>query len=137
MNAIAEALRNLIDRDVAGISRSKIYFGPATRSESGLYITYFPTDDMPIRIHTGGASDVDQGLKETHWDFKIWGPNAMDVGDIYEKLTDAFNKGVLDVPGGIVGLLCGNGMPMMAEENEPNNIIYSRVLECIVFFMEE
>lgn len=131
MNEIAVALVNLITGNaVIQAFGVRLYFGPAPTSAEYPYITYLPTDDVPRQLHTDADATATQAIVETHWDFKVWGPDAEAVGNIYQALIDIFNTSELD---GYVGLKRGNGMPMIPEENRPDDIIYSRMIECSVF----
>lgn len=103
-----------------------LYFGTAPRGTDYPHITFMPTSDVPLRIQ-----DADP-LSITHWDFKIWGSRAIDVGTIYAKLMNIFNQDDLGNHDAFIVALRGRGLPMMTEVNRPNEIIYSRVVECEV-----
>lgn len=115
-------------RDKAQMLSGKVvglYFGTAPRGTDYPHITFMPTSDVPLRIQ-----DADP-LSITHWDFKIWGSRAIDIGTIYAELMNIFNQDALGNDAFIVTLR-GRGLPMMTEVNRPNEIIYSRVVECEV-----
>ena len=125
MNDIATALKSKIDSStVLSELGAKLYFGTAPRGTDYPHITFMPTSDVPLRIQ-----DADP-ISMTHWDFKIWGSRAIDVGTIYAELINIFNQD--DLSTDFIVSLRGRGLPMMIEVNRPNEIIYSRVVECEV-----
>ena len=123
MNAIATALKNRIGTITVGGLSAGLYFGTAPRNTDYPHVTFMPTSDVPIRLQN------EDPLSVTHWDFKIWGTKAIDVGKIYSELISIFNADDLDDNSVIVSLR-GRGLPLVSEENRPDDIIYSRVIEC-------
>lgn len=124
MNEIATALKDIVD-GITGLG-ADLYFGDAPQGTDLPYITFMPMSDVPIHLMQG----KDDQLSITHWDFKVWGKST-EIGDIYQKLMDAFNDEA-NIPDGYVSLLRGRGLPMRSEENRANEIIYSRIVECEV-----
>lgn len=124
MNDIATALKSRIDTStVLSDLGAGLYFGNAPRDTPYPFVTFMPTSDVPLRIQ-----DADP-IAITHWDFKIWGSKAIDVGTIYAELINIFNQDDLSNNEFIITLR-GRGLPMLTEVNRPNEIIYSRVVEC-------
>ena len=100
-----------------------LYYGNAPRGSSLPHIILRPVSDVPRHLQS------QQGpLSFSTWDFQIWAKSATQVGEIYEKLLDIINCD--DITDGWIGMLRGRGLPLMSEENRPNEIIYSRVVEC-------
>jgi len=125
MNDIARSLKNKVDTStVLSDIGAGLYFGTAPRGTDYPHITFMPTSDVPLRIQDANPLSI------THWDFKIWGSKAIDVGTIYAELINIFNQD--DLSTDFIVSLRGRGLPMMIEVNRPNEIIYSRVVECEV-----
>ena len=111
--------------------RVKIYAGVASRDAKYPFITIMPIADVPILYHE------DPSTSQTHWDLKIWAESMKDVGEIYDRIVEMFdNNMIADMIEGTdsSATLRGRGMPLMAEDNLPCTILYSRVIECEVVF---
>ena len=129
MNDVAIAFYNAINNNITvqknGVDTDvRLYFGLAPPKTKYPYITYLPTDENPIHFLD------DDPLSETNWDFKIWGSDVLEIGTIFQELIDIFNSNDLDAD--FVGTFSSTGMAMIVEINEPNNIVYSRIVECTV-----
>lgn len=129
MNDVAIAFYNAINNNItvqkSGVDTYvRLYFGLAPPKTKYPYITYLPTDENPIHFLD------DDSLAETNWDFKIWGSDVLEIGIIFQELIDIFNSNDLDT---FVGTFSSTGMAMIVEINEPNNIVYSRIVECTVW----
>ena len=59
------------------------------------------------------------------------GTSIKEVSEIYDRIVKILES---DISAEIAASLRGRGMPLMAEENRPNEILYSRVIECEVIF---
>ena len=109
-----------------------IYSGVAKRDAIYPFITIMPVDDVPRIYHRGDTS-----TSQTTWDLKIWSKSMFEVGKIYDQVIEILDDGDTDKDihqEDFAASLRGRGMPMMAEDNRPNEIIYSRVIECEVIF---
>ena len=133
MNHIVRALYDKI-KDATGAT---LYYGNAPRPSRNPdadddaknllpYIVFSPVDDVPRHLQS------ELPISFSTWDFKIWAKSATDVGEIYEALLcmldDADDSFRTD--NCFIGFLRGRGFPLMSEENRPNEIVYSRVVEC-------
>lgn len=126
MNDIVQALYTKInnititERDDTTDKDVTLYYGNAPRGSDFPHIILRPVDDVPRHLQS------DTPLSFSTWDFQIWAESATEVGKIYEALLDRLNL----TDNNFIGFLRGRGLPLMSEENRPNEIIYSRVVEC-------
>ena len=133
MNAIATSLYALINDNIT-VSRSGgnvdvgLHFGLAKPGTEYPYITYIPTDENPLLLHD------QKPISETNWDFKIWSSDVEEIGTIFEELVKLFNAHDLDTAN--IGMVRGQGLPIMTEDNQPNEIVYSRIIECMVYIKD-
>ena len=121
-------LENVPDSD--GTDSEGVYVGVAPRDAGYPFITIMPVDDVPRHFHRPVEGEQADAVSFSTWDLKIWGKSMFEVGEIYDELlrileTDPFTEANETS-------LRGRGMPLMAEENRPNEILYSRVIECEV-----
>ena len=110
-----------------------VYSGVARRDAEYPFITIMPIADVPI-LYQGD----DPSTSQTMWDLKIWAEKMKDVGEIYDRIVKILDTQI-SVDFGqhdtrTSTSLRGRGMPLMTEENRPNEILYSRVIECEVIF---
>ena len=121
------------DEDANEVRRAfdvPVYSGVAPRNAKYPFVTIMPIVDVPI-LYQGN----DPSSSQTHWDLKIWDTSMFGVGEIYDWIVK-----ILDTQISVDGItdpttsLRGRGMPLMAEDNRPNEILYSRVIECEVVF---
>ena len=90
------------------------------------------TDDVPVTSPPDPPwKVVGTHVSFTTWDLKIWGKNIAEVSGIYDRVIEILET---DISTEIAASFRGRGMPLMAEDNRPNEIIYSRVIECEVIF---
>ena len=106
-----------------------VYAGVAKREANYPFITITPVSDVPRIYHRGDTS-----TSQTTWDLKIWDKSMLGVGDIYDRVIEILETDIEDIPDGLSASFRGRGMPLMAEDNRPNEILYSRVIECEVIF---
>lgn len=146
MNDIAEKLFTRINNQIQVTRRDEIivdvrlYHGAASRTASRdmsndtkyPYITYLAADEYPIIFHNGSENEdeFNPPIVETYWNFTIWSDDAKDIGTIHEGLVDIFNENDIE---GVVGTIRSQGMPMMIDDNEPENLVYSRSIECRIY----
>ena len=129
MNDIAEALFTRINNQIqVNNSDVRLYHGVAPRSTQYPYITYLSADEYPILFHNSEGDNPP--ISEMYWDFTIYSNDAMDIGSIYEGLLDIFNSHDID---NIIGIVRSTGMPMIIDDNQPDNLVYSRTVECKIF----
>ena len=123
MNHIVQALYTRIKADSAIMTTgATLYYGNAPRGIPFPHIILRPVDDVPRHLQSQSP------LSFSTWDFKIWADSATKVGEIYAALLTIFNAD--DTDDSFIGMLRGRGLPLMSEENRPNEIIYSRIVEC-------
>ena len=103
-----------------------VYSGVAPRDAEYPFITIMPIADVPI-LYQGD----DPSTSQTHWDLKIWAKSMKRVGEIYDRIVEILD---MQLSSDFAASLRGRGMPLMTEENRPNEILYSRVIECEVVF---
>ena len=92
-------------------------------------------DSMAVLQHRVWENVVkyDLSTSQTTWDLKIWGKSMKKVGEIYDRVIEILHTDT-ELSVDFAASLRGYGMPMMAEDNRPNEILYSRVIECEVIF---
>ena len=128
MNDIVQALYTRIkdititERDDTTPKDVTLYYGNAPRGSDFPHIILRPVDDVPRHLQS------EDPLSFSTWDFQIWAESATQVGKIYDQLLPILNAD--DTDDSWIGMLRGRGLPLMSEENRPNEIIYSRVVEC-------
>ena len=126
-NAVATSLYTTLngdsDLDSFGVT---VFSGVAPRDAEYPFITIMPVADVPI-LYQGD----DPSTSQTMWDLKIWDTSMFSVGKIYDQIVEILDT---QLSADFAASLRGRGMPLMAEENRPNEILYSRVIECEVIF---
>ena len=127
-NAVATALYTTLngdsDLDTFGVT---VYSGVAPRNADYPFITIMPVADVPILYHHD-----DPSTSQTVWDLKIWDTSMLGIGKIYDRIVEMLDT--QQISEDFAASLRGRGMPLMTEENRPNEILYARVIECEVVF---
>ena len=108
-----------------------IYSGVAKRDAEYPFVTIMPVDDVPRHFHRPTSEHQADVVSFQTWDLKIWGKSMEAVTEIYDQIVEILKS---DISTDVAASLRGRGMPLMAEENRPNEILYSRVIECEVIF---
>ena len=120
---------NILTADADGITTTKITpdtpfrYGIASRDTTYPFVSVMPVSDVPILLQ-----DRQTPVSVTNWDFKVWGKSASEVTEIYDHLINIFNN--VEFDSDFVSNIRGTGLALVAEENRPNEIIYSRVIDC-------
>ena len=107
-----------------------VYYGQAIEDATYPYITYIETDNTPILLHKGQEGDADEPktIVETNWDFRVWGTDAKEINSIFNEIIQIINTNNMHA-----GMIRGQAMPVMIEDNLPNDILYSRLIECKIY----
>ena len=110
---------------------ANVVTGVGARNANYPCITIMPVDDVPRHFQCPTSDDQADAVSFQTWDLKIWGKSIKEVSEIYDRVIEILET---DISTEIAASFRGRGMPLMAEDNRPNEIIYSRVIECEVIF---
>ena len=138
----------IVNPDYAGSLASleidvNVVTGVGKRNANYPCVTIFPVDDVPRIYHRGDPSTSCTPTSQTTWDLKIWGKSIEEVSKIYDRIVESLESDIIlmhncegepELVDDGAASFRGRGMPLMAEDNRPNEIIYSRVIECEVIF---